>query len=449
MDFKNKKAIVCGMARSGVSAALLLKELGADVTLQDIKEREQLENIEYLENKGIKMYLGKNPDDIIEDMDFAVVSPGIPTGLPFFDIAKKAGVDVISEVELSYIVTPCPIAAVTGTNGKTTTTALAGEIIKKKYPSCAVVGNIGVPYSGEVSRLTVSDYVVAEISSFQLETSCSFHPHISAVLNITPDHLDRHKTVENYTAIKEKIFANQNENDFLILNYNDCLTRKMAEKTKSKILFFSSNVKLDEGIYIENGNIILKRGSSEKKLMNVEELKVLGVHNYENVMAAIAIGICAEVDMESIIDAVKNFSGVEHRIEFVRTYEGVDYYNDSKGTNCDAAIRGIMAMQKPCVLIGGGYDKGAKYDEWVEKFDEKVKHIILIGATADKIAKCCESHGFTDFTKAGSLKEAVELSRKIAHEGDCVLLSPACASWDSFKSYEERGELFKNIVNDF
>ena len=437
------------MAKSGISAAFLLKDLGANVTLQDLKEKERLGDISYIENKGIKIYSGKNPDEIIGGMDLAVVSPGIPTSLPFFEIAKKAGVKVISEVELSYMVTPCPVIAITGTNGKTTTTALTGEIIKEKYPSCAVVGNIGVPYSGEVLRLNKDDYVVAEISSFQLETSYSFHPHISAVLNITPDHLDRHKTVENYTRIKEKIFSNQDENDFTVLNYDDPATRNMALRTKAKVFFFSSGHKINEGIYIDNGNIMLKRHGKDRFILNVKELKILGTHNYENVMASVAIALCAGIDIDSIIEVVKKFPGVEHRIEFVRSVDGVDYYNDSKGTNCDAAVRGILAMVKPCVLIGGGYDKGAEYDEWVEKFSGRVKHLVLVGATKDKIAECCLKHGFNNFTKADTFEEAVVLSKNIAESGECVLLSPACASWGMFSNYEERGNMFKEIVGNF
>ncbi|MDD3569866.1 MAG: UDP-N-acetylmuramoyl-L-alanine--D-glutamate ligase [Lachnospiraceae bacterium] len=449
MDFRGKKILVCGMAKSGISAAMLVNSLGADVTLQDIKKKEDMDDVSYIENAGIKIYDGKNPDAIIADMDLVVVSPGIPTSLSFFEVAEKSGVRIISEVELSYFVTPCPIIAITGTNGKTTTTALTGGIIKKKYPKAAVVGNIGVPYSGKVKRLSEDDYVVAEISSFQLETAYEFHPHISAVLNITPDHLDRHKTVENYMHMKEKVFANQTSNDFVILNYDDEATRKMAEKTDAKTFFFSSSKSIDEGIYLKENDIIVKWGTFNEKVVSVNDLKVLGMHNYENVMAAVAISLCAGVCMKDIVSTLKEFGGVEHRIEFVKTVDGVDYYNDSKGTNTDAAIRGIMAMQKPCVLIGGGYDKGSEYDEWVEKFDGRVKHLVLIGKTAEKIENCCKMHSFNKISKCETFEEAVNLCRTLAVNGDCVLLSPACASWDMFKSYEQRGDIFKEIVRAF
>jgi UDP-N-acetylmuramoylalanine--D-glutamate ligase len=449
MEFKNKKALVCGMAKSGISAAELLASLGAKVTLQDKKEYKDLGDVSYLEKQGIEIYSGKNPDEVVERFDFVVVSPGIPSSLPFFEIADKAGIPVLSEVELSYLLTHCPVAAITGTNGKTTTTALTGEIIKRKFPNAAVVGNIGVPYSSMVKGLSPNDYVVAEISSFQMERAYEFHPHISAVLNITPDHLDRHKTLECYIEMKEKVFKNQTKDDFCILNYGDETTRKMAEKTAAKVFFFSSAQKLEEGIYLENDNIYVKWGDIDCLLLNIHDLKLLGVHNYENVMAAAAMGICAGVDIDEIRDVLKNFGGVEHRIEFVKTVDGVDYYNDSKGTNTDAAIRGILAMVKPCVLIGGGYDKGSEYDDWVEKFEGRVKKLVLIGVTAKKIANCCDRHGFKDYVFAESFEEAVNICRNTAEEGDCVLLSPACASWDMFKSYEQRGEIFKEMVNNF
>ena len=447
MEFKGKKALVCGMAKSGISAAELLKRLGCAVTLQDLKKEDELGDVLYLKNQGIELYLGSNPDDIVTEFDFVVLSPGIPCDLPFILKAREAKIPVISEVELSYRLTPCPIAAITGTNGKTTTTTLAGEMFKTQYKNCAVVGNIGVPYSSEVERLTKYDYVVAEISSFQMETAIDFHPHISAVLNITPDHLNRHKTLENYISMKERVFAKQNENDFCVLNYEDETTRKMAEKTKAKVVFFSSQRRIENGIYLSGKDIIINRDGKDTKLISTDDLKILGVHNYENVMAASAIAICGGISIENIVNVLKNFAGVEHRIEFVKTVNGVDSYNDSKGTNTDAAIRGVVAMVKPCVLIGGGYDKGSEYDDWVEKFEGRVKKLVLIGVTAKKIAECCDKHGFKDYCFADNFEQAVDICKNTAQSGDCVLLSPACASWDMFKSYEQRGEIFKDLVN--
>lgn len=449
MLYENKKVIVCGMARSGISAAKLLASVGADVTLQDMKPMDvliKLHDIEAYKKEGIKIFAGANPDDIIDGFDYAVLSPGVPCDLPFIKKAESSGVKVISEVELAYTLTECPVCAITGTNGKTTTTTLTGMLLNKKYKNTAVVGNIGVAYSEKVKSLKADDFVCAEISSFQLETSDTFRPHIAAVLNITPDHLNRHKTMDNYVAVKEKIFMKQNKDDFTILNKNDEYCVKMADKTKGKVFFFSSAEKLDEGIYLDGDNIHIKWNGLDEDVINIHDLRILGTHNYENVMAAVACAVCAGVDMESIRGILKEFNGVEHRIEYCGTFDGVDYYNDSKGTNPDASIRAVLAMRKPIVLIGGGYDKDSSYDEWVKLFDGRVKKLILIGATAGKIAECCDRYGFKDYEFADTFKKCIEKCKASAEEGDCVLLSPACASWGMFEDYEQRGRMFKEMV---
>ncbi len=449
MLYENKKVIVCGMARSGISAAKLLASVGADVTLQDMKPMDvliKLHDIEAYKKEGIKIFAGANPDDIIDSFDYAVLSPGVPCDLPFIKKAESSGVKVISEVELAYTLTECPVCAITGTNGKTTTTTLTGMLLNKKYKNTAVVGNIGVAYSEKVKSLKADDFVCAEISSFQLETSDTFRPHIAAVLNITPDHLNRHKTMDNYVAVKEKIFMKQNKDDFTILNKNDEYCVKMADKTKGKVFFFSSAEKLDEGIYLDGDNIHIKWNGLDEDVINIHDLRILGTHNYENVMAAVACAVCAGVDMESIREILKEFNGVEHRIEYCGTFDGVDYYNDSKGTNPDASIRAVLAMRKPIVLIGGGYDKDSSYDEWVKLFDGRVKKLILIGATAGKIAECCDRYGFKDYEFADTFKKCIEKCKASAEEGDCVLLSPACASWGMFEDYEQRGRMFKEMV---
>lgn len=438
------------MAKSGIAAAKLLKRLGAKVTLQDMKKREDISaDVLSLENEGIVLYTGANPDDIACEQDIIVLSPGIPCDLPFIAAAEEAGVNVISEVELAYGLTPCPITAITGTNGKTTTTTLTGEIMKAIYPETAVVGNIGIPYSDEVQRLTEKDWVVAEISSFQMEKAKEFHPHISAVLNITPDHLNRHKTMEVYIAMKERVFAKQTEEDFCILNYSDAICRKMADKTAAKVFFFSSSEKLEEGIYLDGENIEVRWGEINETLINVNDLQILGVHNHENVMAAAAAGICAGVALDTIRSVLKSFAGVEHRIEYVATVDGVDYYNDSKGTNVDASIRAVLAMKKPIVLIGGGYDKGSSFDEWTQLFPGRVKHLVLIGVTAPLVRASAEKFGFTAISDCETFQEAVDLCRAKAEAGDCVLLSPACASWGMFDNYEQRGNMFKEQVRGY
>ena len=450
MEYNGKKALVCGMARSGIAAAKLLKKLGAEVTLQDMKKREDIAaDVLNLENEGIVLYTGANPDDIACEQDIIVLSPGIPCDLPFIAAAEAAGVSVISEVELAYGLTECPITAITGTNGKTTTTTLTGEIMKAVYGNTAVVGNIGIPYSEEVERLTEKDWVVAEISSFQMEKAKEFHPHISAVLNITPDHLNRHKTMEVYIAMKERVFEKQTAEDFCILNYGDEACRKMADKTAAKVFFFSSSEKLEEGIYLDGENIEVRWGAINETLINVNDLQILGVHNHENVMAAAAMAICANIPLDIIRSVLKSFAGVEHRIEYVATVDGVDYYNDSKGTNVDASIRAVLAMKKPIVLIGGGYDKGGSFDEWTQLFPGRVKHLVLIGVTAPKVRESAEKFGFTAISDCETFKEAVDLCREKAEDGDCVLLSPACASWGMFDNYEQRGDMFKEQVRGY
>lgn len=450
MEYNGKKALVCGMARSGIAAAKLLNRLGARVTLQDMKKREEISaDVLALEGEGIVLYTGANPDEIACAQDLIVLSPGIPCDLPFIAAAEEAGIEVISEVELAYRLTPCPITAITGTNGKTTTTTLTGEIMKTAYSGTAVVGNIGIPYSEEVERLTEKDWVVAEISSFQMEKAKEFHPHISAVLNITPDHLNRHKTMDVYIAMKERVFAKQTAADFCILNHGDETCRKMADKTAAKVFFFDSSETLAEGIYLDGDAIEVRWGAINETLIHVDELQILGVHNYENVMAAAAMGICAGVALDTIRAVLKGFAGVAHRIEYVATVDGVDYYNDSKGTNVDASIRAVLAMKKPIVLIGGGYDKGSSFDEWTKLFPGRVKHLVLIGVTAPKVRASAEKFGFTAISDCETFEEAVDLCREKAEDGDCVLLSPACASWGMFDNYEQRGDMFKEQVRGY
>ena len=450
MEYNGKKALVCGMARSGIAAAKLLNRLGARVTLQDMKKREEISaDVLALEGEGLVLYTGANPDEIACAQDLIVLSPGIPCDLPFIAAAEAAGIAVISEVELAYSLTPCPITAITGTNGKTTTTTLTGEIMKTAYSKTAVVGNIGVPYSEEVEGLTEKDWVVAEISSFQMEKAKEFHPHISAVLNITPDHLNRHKTMDVYIAMKERVFAKQTAEDFCILNHGDEACRKMADKTAAKVFFFDSSERLAEGIYLDGDAIEVRWGAINETLIHVDELQILGVHNYENVMAAAAMGICAGIALDTIRTVLKGFAGVAHRIEYVATVDGVDYYNDSKGTNVDASIRAVLAMKKPIVLIGGGYDKGSSFDEWTKLFPGRVKHLVLIGVTAPKVRASAEKFGFTAISDCETFAEAVDLCREKAEDGDCVLLSPACASWGMFDNYEQRGDMFKEQVRGY
>lgn len=451
MELKNLKVLVSGIAKSGISAAKLCKKMGADVTIQDSKTEDKLDSavLEDLKNCGINLYTGKNPDDIITDMDLLVMSPGVPTDLPFVDKARENNIKVIGEIELAYGFCKSPVIGITGTNGKTTTTTLVGDIMKAHFDNTYVVGNIGNPFADVVLDTTDNGCVVAELSSFQLETIIDFKPKVSAVLNITPDHLNRHHTLENYISAKERVFENQDENDYCILNHNDDATLKMASKTKANVIFFSLDKKIENGIYSDENSIYINTMGYNQKVVDIDELKILGGHNVENAMAAIGMSVAMGVPMDTIVDVLKKFTAVEHRIEYVTTVNDVEFYNDSKGTNPDASIKAVLAMKRPICLIVGGYDKGSDFDEWISYFDGRVKYVAVIGAVKDKIVNSLEKVGFKNYDVTDTFESAMDLCYKNADKGDCVLLSPACASWDMFKSYEQRGEIFKDYVRKF
>lgn len=449
MDLVGKKVLVIGSGLSGIAAVKLLSNEGADIILQDGNENLSKQEIKdkLPKNLAIQIIVGAFPKERIKEIALVVLSPGVPTDLPYIVEMKQAGIPIWGEIELAYQYSKGKMAAITGTNGKTTTTALVGEIMKNYYVSVYVVGNIGIPYTDMVLNTKGSTITVAEMSSFQLETVHEFRPEVSAILNITPDHLNRHHTMEKYIAAKKRIAKNQGIHDTCVLNYEDPILRKMAEDLRPKVFFFSSRHELAEGIFLDKeGNFIYREDGKEENVCNIRDLKLLGMHNYENVMAAIAISSHIGVPMEAIREAVINFTSVEHRIEYVAEINGVIYYNDSKGTNPDAAIKGIQAMVAPTVLIGGGYDKGSDYKDWIAAFDGKVKYLILLGETRETIASQARESGFDSIIMADSLKEAVEIAYQKAEPGDAVLLSPACASWGMFKDYEERGRKFKEYV---
>ena len=448
MDMKNKKVLVFGSGISGIGAGKLLEQVGASVVLYDGKETldKEVLKAQLGDDTKAEIILGELSEEVMETLDLVVMSPGVPTDLPVVLKMRDMGIPIWGEVELAYTYGKGDVLAITGTNGKTTTTALLGEIMKNYKESVFVVGNIGNPYTAAALEMREDSVAVAEMSSFQLETIHEFRPKVSAILNITPDHLNRHHTMEAYIKAKEDIAKNQTKEDTCVLNYEDEVTRKIGENVKANVLYFSSQRKLDRGIYLDDGNIILRQ-DEEILVCNVNELKLLGTHNYENVMAAVAMAAAYGTPMEVIRRTIKEFAGVEHRIEFVREKDGVAYYNDSKGTNPDAAIKGIQAMNRPTVLIGGGYDKDSEYEEWIQAFDGKVKLLVLVGATKEKIAEAAERVGFVSYGIADSFEEAVEKCIEAAEPGDAVLLSPACASWGMFKNYEERGDKFKELVN--
>ena len=449
MNLQNKQFLVVGMGKSGIAAAELLVmhqmkvvifDENPDLNPKDVWEQSQKLGM-------VPVVVGKLPEEIKNQIDICIMSPGVPTDLPVIQQLKQRNVLIWGEIELAYRFSMGNLIGITGTNGKTTTTSLVGEIMQSHFESVKVVGNIGVPYTQMVSEMNEQTVTVAEISSFQLETIDSFHPNVSAVLNIQPDHLNRHHTMENYIGAKERIFENQTEADCCVLNYDDLVTRKMSEKTKAKVCFFSSKQELEEGFFVREDWIFRKSNGTTEPYMNIHDMNLVGMCNVENVMAAMAISTFVGVPKEQIIETIRNFKAVEHRIEFVAQKKGVVYYNDSKATNPDAAIQGIRAMNRPTILIGGGYDKGNDFDDWIEAFDSKVKLLILIGATAEKIAQTAKKHGMNQYCLAKSFEEAMELAIQKAKEGDAVLLSPACASWGMFPNYEERGKLFKSIVN--
>lgn len=450
MKFKDKKVLVFGSGISGVSAAALLLQEGAEVVLYDGNDRLDAagikEQIEGQAKGSVSVVLGAFPEALLSELSLVVMSPGVPTDLPSVNQMRDAGIPIWGEIELAYVLGKGDVLAITGTNGKTTTTALLGAIMKNFRESTFVVGNIGNPYTSVVRETKDDSVIVAEMSSFQLETIHTFCPKVSVILNITPDHLNRHHTMEAYIEAKEQIAKNQTEEDVCVLNYEDDVTRKFGERVKAQVIYFSSRRRLEKGIYLEDGNIIYCRENPEK-VCHVDELKLLGMHNYENVMAAVAMAAAYHVPMEIIRKTIREFTAVEHRIEFVAEKNGVAYYNDSKGTNPDAAIKGIQAMNRPTFLIGGGYDKDSSYDEWIQSFDGKVKKLVLLGATKEKINETAKRLGFTDTILADTFEEAVNICVEQAEPGDAVLLSPACASWGMFKNYEERGDKFKELVN--
>lgn len=528
----SQKVMVAGAGVSGIASAKLLLALGGEVVLYDGNAQRSKEELK--EKCGgsdkLTVVLGELKRRDLHEVELCIISPGIPLDSPMVALLDEAKIPVWGEIQLAFHCAKGRLAAITGTNGKTTTTALAGQIMKDYFSQVFVVGNIGIPYT-EIALETEDESVtVAEVSSFQLETIMDFRPQVSAILNITPDHLDRHKTMECYIGIKKCIAMNQKEEDTIVLNYEDPVLRRFGlkgaeegmelreengdpaeekrevqgeqkdlekqenqaktdpvtteivkpdkvktgnagtdktetdnagtdkagtdkadpeifgENLKAKVVFFSSRRALKEGIFLEGGIIYWNHNGKKRRVIRTDELQLLGRHNYENVMAAVAVGLSMGVPLSSIQKTIVEFKAVEHRIEFVRERSGVKYYNDSKGTNPDAAIQAIRAMPGPTILIAGGYDKHNTYDEWIEEFAGKVKYLVLIGQTRDKIAQCAREHGFHDIMYAEDMPEAVSVCASYADRGDYVLLSPACASWGMFKNYEERGRIFKECV---
>ena len=448
------RVIVIGTGISGIAAAKLLKNKGLEVVLYEGNINADRDAIDKkLKDasapSGIAVKIGGLNKDYASNFKTGVLSPGVPLDSEDAKSLFDAGVKVIGEIELAYLFSKGVVCAITGTNGKTTTTALTGEILKTVYEDTRVVGNIGIPYTDMLDNMTDETRVVAEISSFQLETADSFAPEVCAILNITPDHLNRHHTMAEYAKAKKKIAKNAHT---VVLNYEDEMLADFGDDllsdTDKKVLFFSSRTKLAEGYFLDGDMICKCFGGVKEEIINVNELNIIGRHNYENAMAAIAMADNLGVGREDIVKALKSFKAVSHRIEFVEEIGGVKFYDDSKGTNPDAAIQAVKAMKSPTCLIGGGYDKGSDYIDWIKSFDGKIKKLYLLGVTKEKIAEDCEKCGFKDYVFVKDLREAVDMAFEDAKPGENVLLSPACASWDMFKSYEQRGDMFKEMVRE-
>ena len=443
-----KTYLIVGAGRSGIDSAKLLLRLGEDFVLFDGNDKLDTAAVcERIGKPDCRFILGALKGGDLNGIDVCVTSPGVPLFSDVLQAVAAKGIPVWSEIELAYRHDKGTVIAITGTNGKTTTTALTYAIFKAWNAHTLLVGNIEIPYTGLVLESVDGGYTVAEISSFQLETMRTVKPKVSAILNITPDHLDRHGSMDGYIAVKESITQNQDETDFCVLNYEDDVLRDFGVHAPCKAVFFSSRHTLDEGWFCRDDEICLAENGTVTRLLGTDEVNLVGTHNFENIMAAAAMAHCAGVPLDVICDVTRRFVAVEHRIEFVREKDGVKYYNDSKGTNTDAAIKAIEAMPGPTVLIGGGYDKHADFTDWVARFPGKVKKLLLLGQTAKQIAATCDKVGFSDYCFAETLEEAVRLAHAAATTGDCVLLSPACASWGMFKNYQQRGTMFKDFVN--
>lgn len=449
MNLQGKRVLVIGAARSGVAAAQYLVERGAVVFLNDLKKPEEVDIavLTMCQELGIQLILGRHATVTEIRPELIIVSPGVPFEVPPIVAAKEKHIPVWSELEFSARVTSAPIVAVTGTNGKTTTTSLLGKIFTDAGRHTFVGGNIGVPFIGKAEELGADDLAVLEVSSFQLEMTELFHPCVSLILNITPDHLDRHHSLAGYIKAKAKVFANQTANDWLILNQDDDETVKLAEQAQAQVLFFSRQHILDKGFYVENGWIMAKDERQTVRVVQIEDLQIKGGHNVENALAATAAAWVMGVDAQNLAHSLRTFQAVEHRLEPVLTYQGVRYINDSKGTNPDASIKALEAYTEPIVLLAGGKSKGSDFGPFAQKIKEKVKELVLVGQATGEIDAAVKMVGYTHIHYAESFAEAVEKARQLARSGDIVLLSPACASFDMFDNYEQRGEVFKQLVH--
>lgn len=448
-SLEGKRILVVGLGKSGKAAVKALAELHACVSVQDSAPASKMdpEFKAFLDDKGFRAFLAENPEDPCS-YDMMVLSPGVPIYLDWVNEARDGGVEIVGELELAYRISRGRYVAITGTNGKTTTTTLTGEIFKASGRKTSVVGNIGNAVITAALDSSEDDWMVAEVSSFQLETTSEFRPVVSAMLNLTPDHLNRHKTMEAYGEAKARAFANQDESEYLVINLDDEASMKLTEGCRAKLAPFSRKKELDFGAYLADGELIIRdEEGTIHPICRASDLQIIGDHNVENALAAAAVAFFAGIDAETIGEAVKAFPGVEHRIEYSGTIDGVKYYNDSKGTNVDAAVIALKALRENIILIAGGDGKAQDFTELAEAFEGKVKALVLLGRDAAQIEACARKAGFTEIYNEKDMEACVAKARELACTGDKVLLSPACASWDMYPNYEVRGEHFKKCVS--
>jgi UDP-N-acetylmuramoylalanine--D-glutamate ligase len=447
MQLSGKRVLVVGLGRSGVAAALFLQSHGARVTVSDTKSEDQLrEHIPALLDAGIAVETGGHGQRTFQDQDLIVVSPGVPVDAEPLVQARALGQPVIGEIELASQFLPGPIIAITGSNGKTTTTALVGEILSASGLKTLVGGNIGTAAISLAERATSESYVVLEVSSFQLETISSFRPNVAVVLNVSPDHLDRHGTFARYVAAKARIFENQTPEDFAVLNADDPICLDLGTRTRAQVFWFSRKHPVESGAFVAEGTLVFRRDRSEQPLMAVSEIPLKGAHNLENVLAAVSASALAGCAPQKIGAAVRQFKAVEHRLEYVATVGGVEYYNDSKATNVDATLKALESFPANIHLVVGGKDKGSDYTVLSDLLRERVKRVYTIGDAAEKIRS--QIKDAATVVACGTLDAAVQEAAAAARPGDVVLLAPACASFDQFHNFEHRGRVFKKLVDD-
>lgn len=446
-SYKGKKILVLGMGVSGQGVAKTLSLLGANVIINDKKHiKETNKKIDELKSLGVTIITGCQDESLLVDIDRVVVSPGISPNINLLEIAKSRGITVVSEVEVAYDICKAPILAITGTNGKTTTTMLLGTVLKACCKKVVIGGNIGKSLSEQAQKTSQDSYLVAELSSYQLETILDFSPKGAIFLNLAPDHLHRHKTMENYMDAKANIFKNQKSDDFMVFNIDDRKVASLAERCNSNKLWISLKEKVSDGAYFD-GNMLyaVKQGVSIPVIQR-SEITLRGNHNIENVLAVIALVYALGEPIELIREGIKNFSPVKHRLEPVAINNGVIYINDSKATNTDSVLKALNSYHEPIILILGGHDKGENFSNFMIEVQKRSKFIIIMGEVSDRLIYEAETLGMKNYTKADSMIEAVKIANNYAEKGDVVLLSPACSSFDWYKSFEERGEDFKHAV---